>query len=79
MVDIVGATRKAAGVELAASPRASLALYQSAQAWALAFGLVPDEHRAAVASYLCSSVNFRQRRLTTGYARCSTWLSKWQL
>ena len=41
---------------------------QSAQAWALAFGLVPDEHRAAVASYLCSSVNFRQRRLTTGYA-----------
>jgi len=41
---------------------------QSAQAWPLAFGMVPDEHRAAVATYLCSSVNFRQRRLTTGYA-----------
>jgi alpha-L-rhamnosidase len=41
---------------------------QSAQAWALSFGLVPEEHIGHVASYLCSSVNFRQRRLTTGYA-----------
>lgn len=41
---------------------------QSAQAWALAFGLVPEEHRGRVTSYLNSSVNFRQRRLTTGYA-----------
>lgn len=39
---------------------------QSAQGWALAFGLVPAEHRDQVAMYLCSSVNFRQRRLTTG-------------
>jgi len=41
---------------------------QSAQAVALAFDLVPDAHRGRVAGYLNSSVNFRQRRLTTGYA-----------
>jgi alpha-L-rhamnosidase len=40
---------------------------QSAQAWPLAFGLVPDEHRERVASYFHTNVNFRQRRLTTGY------------
>lgn len=41
---------------------------QSAQALAVAFDLVPGEHRGRVVSYLNSSVNFRQRRLTTGYA-----------
>ncbi len=41
---------------------------QSAQAWPLAFGLVPQEHRAQVASYFHSSVHHRQQRLTTGYA-----------
>ncbi len=41
---------------------------QSAQAWALAFGLAPDEHRERVQAFLNSSVNHRQQRLTTGYA-----------
>ncbi len=41
---------------------------QSAQAWALVFDLVDAEHRDAVEMYLNSSVNHRQRRLTTGYA-----------
>lgn len=40
---------------------------QSAQAWPLSFGLVPEEHRQRVSGYLCSNVDFRQRRLTTGY------------
>ena len=40
---------------------------QSAQAWPLAFGVVPEEHLPRVASYFHSNVNFRQRRLTTGY------------
>ncbi|MDT8390837.1 MAG: family 78 glycoside hydrolase catalytic domain [Lentisphaeria bacterium] len=41
---------------------------QSAQALALAFDLVPEERRGRVISYLNSSVNFRQRRITSGYA-----------
>ncbi len=41
---------------------------QSAQALALVFGLVPDEYIDRVAGYLCSSVNYRQRRITSGYA-----------
>ncbi len=41
---------------------------QSAQAWALAFDLVHETNRDAVEMYLNSSVNHRQRRLTTGYA-----------
>ncbi len=41
---------------------------QSAQAWALAFGLVPEEHRARVEQYFVRSVGSTQRRLTTGYA-----------
>ncbi|MFC1805723.1 family 78 glycoside hydrolase catalytic domain [Planctomycetota bacterium] len=40
---------------------------QSAQAWPLAFGLVPEDHRRRVSSYFHSNVSFRQRRLTTGY------------
>ncbi|MBL7222907.1 MAG: family 78 glycoside hydrolase catalytic domain [Candidatus Brocadiae bacterium] len=40
---------------------------QSAQAWPLAFGLVPEDHRQRVSSYFHSNVSFRQRRLTTGY------------
>ena len=39
---------------------------QNAQAWALSFGLVPEEHISRVSSYLNSSVNFRQGSLTTG-------------
>ncbi len=39
VVDLVGATRKAAGVQLGASPRASLALMKAAQALALFDGL----------------------------------------
>lgn len=41
---------------------------QSAQALALSFGLVEDADRGRVEGYLCSSVNFRQRRITSGYA-----------
>jgi len=40
---------------------------QSAQAWPLAFGLVPDDQRRRVFRYLRGSVADRQRRLTTGY------------
>jgi MoxR-like ATPase len=46
VVDLVGATRKAAGVQLGASPRASLALMKAAQALALFDGLefvTPDQ------------------------------------
>ena len=39
IVDLVGATRKAPGVQLGASPRASLALMKAAQALALFDGL----------------------------------------
>lgn len=41
---------------------------QSAQAWPLAFGLVPEEHRKRVEAYFIRSVGQTQRRLTTGYA-----------
>ncbi len=41
---------------------------QSAQAWALAFGLVSEAQRSRVAGYFTSSVGYRQQRLTTGYA-----------
>jgi len=41
---------------------------QSAQAWPLAFGLVPEEQRRAVDSYFSRSVGQVQRHLTTGYA-----------
>ena len=41
---------------------------QSAQAWPLAFGLVPNEESDRVFSYFAESVGRRQRRLTTGYA-----------
>ncbi len=41
---------------------------QSAQAWPLAFGLVPQEHRERVSNYLNSSVSQRQQSFTTGYA-----------
>ncbi len=41
---------------------------QSAQAFALSFDLVPAEQRERVSGYLNSSVNFRQRRITSGYA-----------
>jgi MoxR-like ATPase len=46
IVDLVGATRKAAGVQLGASPRASLSLMKAAQALALFDGLefvTPDQ------------------------------------
>ena len=46
IVDLVGGTRKAAGVQLGASPRASLALMKSAQALSLFEGLdfvTPDQ------------------------------------
>jgi MoxR-like ATPase len=39
MVDIVGATRRASGVQFGASPRASLALMKAAQALAVLDGL----------------------------------------
>lgn len=41
---------------------------QSVQALAIAFDLTPEESRGRVQSYLNSSVNFRQRRITSGYA-----------
>lgn len=40
---------------------------QAAQAWPLAFGLVPEDQRQKVANYLIRSVGETQRRLTTGY------------
>jgi alpha-L-rhamnosidase len=40
---------------------------QSAQAWALAFGLVPEENIQRVSNYLLRSIHHGQRRLTTGY------------
>ncbi|MDT8390306.1 MAG: family 78 glycoside hydrolase catalytic domain [Lentisphaeria bacterium] len=40
---------------------------QSAQAWALVFGLVPEEHRQRVEAYFTRAVGQTQRRLTTGY------------
>lgn len=40
---------------------------QSAQAWPLAFGLVPDEQRRRVINYFVRGVGHVQRRLTTGY------------
>jgi len=46
VVELVGATRSAAGVQLGASPRASIALMKSAQAMALFDGLdfvTPDQ------------------------------------
>jgi len=40
---------------------------QGAQAWPLAFGMVPEEHGKRVANYFIRSVEEVQRRLTTGY------------
>ena len=40
---------------------------QSAQAWPLVFGLVPDGEREKVSRFLCELTGDRQRRLTTGY------------
>ncbi len=40
---------------------------QSAQAWALAFDLVPGENRKKVADYLYENIALTLRRLTTGY------------
>lgn len=41
---------------------------QSVQALALCFDLVPEDLRGWLQGYLNSSVNFRQRRITSGYA-----------
>jgi len=41
---------------------------QSAQAWPLAFGLVPEERLPRVRDYFLRGVGQVQRRLTTGYA-----------
>ena len=41
---------------------------QSAQAWPLVFGLVPEKDQRRVANYFIRSVGETQRRLTTGYA-----------
>jgi alpha-L-rhamnosidase len=41
---------------------------QSAQAWPLAFGLVPEKERNRVRKFLVELTGDRQRRLTTGYA-----------
>lgn len=41
---------------------------QSAQAWALAFGLVPEEEIKRVENYFTTMVSEKQRGLTTGYA-----------
>src|SRR5262245_24404967 len=51
IVDVTGATRRAAGVQLGASPRASLALMKAAQALALFDGLefVTPEHIQEIA------------------------------
>lgn len=46
VVQVARATRKHAEIELGASPRATLALYQSAQAWAAIYGrdfVLPDD------------------------------------
>jgi len=41
---------------------------QSAQAWPLAFGLVPEDKRQAVDRYFVRQIGSVQRHLTTGYA-----------
>ena len=41
---------------------------QSAQAWPLAFGLVPESERERVARYFVDLIERKQRHLTTGYA-----------
>ncbi|MDX1682812.1 MAG: family 78 glycoside hydrolase catalytic domain, partial [Phycisphaeraceae bacterium] len=41
---------------------------QSAQAWPLAFGMVPEEQRERVENGFVGNIRGRQRRLTTGYA-----------
>jgi alpha-L-rhamnosidase len=41
---------------------------QSAQALALSFDMVPEEHIGRLTSYLNSSVNFRQGKISSGYA-----------
>ena len=41
---------------------------QSAQALAISFDLVPEKFKGRVTGYLNSGVNFRQRRITSGYA-----------
>ena len=41
---------------------------QSAQAWPLAFGMVPETQRESVLGYFTGSVGQRQGHLTTGYA-----------
>ena len=40
---------------------------QNAQAWPMAFGLIPEEYRKKVSEYLFNSVKNVQRHLTTGY------------
>ena len=55
IVDLVGATRTAAGVELGASPRASLALMKTAQALALCDGrefVTPEQIQEIAASVI---------------------------
>lgn len=41
---------------------------QSAQAWALAFGLTSDENHKSVSNYFLRCIEDKQRHLTTGYA-----------
>ena len=41
---------------------------QAAQAWPLAFGMVPDDKVELVKNYFVGQIDGRQRRLTTGYA-----------
>ena len=55
MVDLVAATRRHAQLQLGASPRASVALYRAAQAWAYLDGrdfVLPDDVRAVAPAVL---------------------------
>lgn len=59
IVALVRATRKADGVELGASPRAALALYRAAQAWAAMRGrdhVLPDDVKAQAQAVLAHRI-----------------------
>jgi len=56
VVRIARATREIGDVQLGASPRATLALYSAAQAWATIHGrdyVIPDDVKTVAPSVLC--------------------------
>ena len=69
IVELVGATRKAAGVQLGASPRASLALMKAAQALALFDGLefvTPDQIQEIAAPVIAHRLSLEPQAKFSG-------------